>query len=187
MSRVVIFSSGAGTNAENIIRSLRGVRGIVFPFVLSNRGDSLVHERARRLGVPSYSFSRAQFEDGTVLSFLLGSGIDFIVLAGFLLKIPVGLLQAYPDRIINIHPSLLPKFGGLGMYGMRVHEAVVMSGERESGITIHYVNERYDEGRIIFSAKCDILPGDTAEDVSRKVHALEYAHYPKVIERLVGL
>ncbi len=186
MKKIVLFASGSGSNAENIIRYFNPQGAIGFPAVVTNKASAYVHERAKQLGIPSYTFSKQEFEDGTVLKLLQKESVDFIVLAGFLLKIPENLLQAYPNRIINIHPALLPKFGGKGMYGMHVHEAVLAAGEKESGITIHYVNENYDEGQIIFQAKCDILPTDSAEDVANKVHALEYKYFPKVIEGIIG-
>jgi formyltetrahydrofolate-dependent phosphoribosylglycinamide formyltransferase (EC 2.1.2.2) len=121
-----------------------------------------------------------------ILAVLQEYRIDFIVLAGFLLRVPDLLLHAYPNKIINIHPALLPKYGGKGMYGERVHQAVVAAGEKESGITIHYINERYDEGSVIFQAVCPVLPEDSPDDVARKVHALEYEHFPVVIERVLN-
>jgi len=188
---VAILASGSGSNAENIIRYFKDNKDfkdsgdICFPVIISNKEDAYVHERAKSLGVSSFTFKKSDFESGKVLEFLKEQQIDFIVLAGFLLKIPENLLQAYPDKIINIHPALLPKFGGKGMYGSRVHEAVVAAGEKESGITIHYVNENYDEGQIIFQAKCEVLPSDTPDDVAKKVHALEYEFFPEVIERIL--
>mgnify|MGYP000387684535 CR=1 FL=1 len=155
--------------------------------VLSNRKDAYVLERACRLGVPYRAFPKSDWEAAeSILDLLRKYQIDFIVLAGFLLRIPDALLHAYPDKIINIHPALLPKFGGKGMYGDRVHEAVVMAGESESGITIHYIDEHYDEGSTVFQAKCPVLPGDTPADVAKKVHALEYEWFPKIIERVVN-
>jgi len=185
MKRIALFASGSGSNAENIIRYFADSRELEFPFVISNRADAYIHERARKLMIPSYVFKKNDFENGTVLKFLQERGIDIIVLAGFLLKVPDDILKAYPDRIINIHPALLPKFGGKGMYGSHVHEAVVASGEKETGITIHYVNENYDEGRIIFQAKCPVFPNDSPDDVAAKVHALEYEYFPRVIGELV--
>ena len=191
---VAILASGSGSNAENIIQYFKalkalkghkGIKDICFPVIVSNKENAYVHERAKKLGVPSYTFCRADFESGKVLEFLKEQQIDFIVLAGFLLKIPENLLQAYPNKIINIHPALLPKFGGKGMYGSHVHEAVVAAKEKESGITIHYVNGNYDEGQIIFQAKCEVLPTDTPDDVAKKVHALEYEFFPQVIERIL--
>ena len=186
MKRIVLFASGSGSNAENIIRYFSNSKELEFPFIISNRSDAFVHERAKKLMIPSYVFKKNDFENGTVLNFLQEKAIDLIVLAGFLMKIPENLLNAYPDKIINIHPALLPKFGGKGMYGARVHEAVVASGERESGITIHYVNENYDEGRIIFQAQCPVLPTDSPDDVAAKVHALEYEFFPLVIGEIAS-
>ena len=183
--RIALFASGSGSNAENIIRYFENDDSFVFPIILSNKAEAFVHERAKKLQTPSITFSREDFLSGEViLSVLSHYNIDAIVLAGFLLKIPQVLINAFPNRIINIHPALLPKFGGKGMYGERVHEAVVEALENESGITIHYVNENYDEGSIIFQAKCPVLPSDNAENVAQKVHALEYEYFPKVIENL---
>jgi len=187
MKRIALFASGSGSNAENIISYFSNSLDIKFPFIISNRQDAYVHERAKKLMVPSYVFKRVDFDNGTVLKFLLENNIDFIVLAGFLLKIPENLLDAYPDKIINIHPALLPKFGGKGMYGSYVHEAVVASGEKETGITIHFANENYDEGRIIFQAKCPVFPEDSPEDVAAKIHALEFEHFPRVIGEVASV
>ena len=174
MKRIAILASGNGSNAENIARYFSGNR------------SARVHERAARLGIPSMTFSNADFADGTaVLKKLSEAAIDFIVLAGFMNKIPDVILQAYPDRILNIHPALLPRHGGKGMYGMHVHEAVIAAGDTVTGITIHYINSCYDEGRIVFQAQCPVLPGDSALEVATRVHALEYAYYPQVIEHVV--
>lgn len=186
MTNIALFASGSGSNAENIIRYFLGKEEISFPLILSNKKEAYVHERARGLGIPSFTFSKAEFDEGTTIVDMLRSyDIDYIVLAGFLLKVSQPLLDAYPGKIINIHPALLPKFGGRGMYGDRVHQAVVEAGETESGITIHYIDEHYDKGDIIFQATCRVLPGDTPEEVARKVHALEYACFPKVIEAII--
>jgi len=185
MKRIALFASGAGSNVENIVRYFSDSRELEFPVVISNRHDAPVHERAKKYRIPSYYFKKGDFENGEVLNLLREKAIDFIILAGFLLKVPDNLLKAYPGRIINIHPALLPKFGGQGMYGSRVHEAVVASGEKETGITIHYVNENYDEGRIIFQVKCPVLPDDSPDDVAAKVHALEYEYFPRVIGEVV--
>ena len=185
MVHIALFASGSGSNVENIVQYFSNNNELVFPIIISNRSDAFVHERAKNLMIPSYTFKKSDFENGEVLKLLQEKAIDFIVLAGFLLKIPENLLKAYPNRIINIHPALLPKFGGKGMYGSHVHEAVVASGEKESGITIHYVNENYDEGRIIFQARCPVLPTDTPDDVAAKVHALEYKFFPTVIEKVL--
>ena len=185
MLKIALFCSGSGSNAENIIRYFSNNQQIEFPIIVTNKETAFVHERAKKLGVDSVTFSREQFNDGqSIIALLQEYGITHIVLAGFLLKIAPALIEAFPNRIINIHPALLPKFGGKGMYGMHVHEAVVASKETESGITIHYVNENYDEGNIIFQAKCSVTPADNAEDVAHKVHSLEYEHFPKVIEAI---
>lgn len=185
-NNIAIFASGSGTNAENIIRFFEQNASTKVSLVLSNKGDAYVLERARRLGVPSVAVPKDGWVDGqTVVNLLKEYQIGFIVLAGFLLRVPEDLLHAYPNRIINIHPALLPKFGGKGMYGDRVHEAVVAAGEQESGITIHYINEHYDEGDIIFQAKCPVLPGDSPEDVAQKVHTLERKHYPFIIVKVL--
>lgn len=184
--KIALFASGSGSNAENIIEYFSESRELLFPIIVSNKSDAFVHERARRLGIPSYTFSAAQFREGTaIIELLQANAIDFIVLAGFLLKIQAPILQAYPNKIINIHPALLPKYGGKGMYGHHVHQAVVAAGERESGITIHYVNENYDEGAIIFQARCELTPFDTPETVAEKVHQLEYKYFPETIKSIV--
>ena len=184
---IAIFASGNGTNAENIIRYFQNSESVNVKLVLADRETAFVLERARRLNVPFACLDKAAWVDGTaVLSLLEDKGIDFIVLAGFLARVPDCILHAYPNKIINIHPSLLPKFGGKGMYGGHVHEAVVAAGETETGITIHYLNEHFDEGEIIVQYKCPVLPQDTAEDVAKKVHALEYEYYPKIIGGLLS-
>ena len=187
MSRnIAIFASGNGTNAENIIKYFSGNKDIKVKIVMANKADAFVLERAHRLGIPTLYINREQWADAThILTLLHEQQIDFIVLAGFLARIPDALLHAYPNRIVNIHPSLLPKFGGKGMYGNKVHEAVVTAGETESGITIHYLNEHYDEGQIIAQYRCPVMSNDTPQDVATRVHALEYEYYPKVIEQLL--
>ena len=183
---IAIFASGSGSNTENIIRYFRKNEAIQVSLVLSNRSDAYVLERAHRLGVPCNVFPKEDWMAGDeILAVLQEYHIDFVVLAGFLVRVPDLLLHAYPNKIINIHPALLPKFGGKGMYGDRVHEAVVAAGEKESGITIHYINEHYDEGNTVFQTACLVLPTDTPEDVAKKVHALEYEHFPRVIERVL--
>ena len=184
---IAILASGNGTNAENIIRYFRNSGTVNVGLVLSNRKAAFVLERARSLNVPLAYMEKAEWTDGeAVLSLLKDKHIDFVVLAGFLARVPDCILHAYPNKIINIHPSLLPKFGGKGMYGDRVHQAVVAAGETETGITIHYLNEHFDEGETIVQYKCPVLPQDTAEDVAKKVHALEYEYYPQVIARLLS-
>lgn len=183
--RIALFASGSGSNVENILRYFENDDFFVFPLVVSNKVDAYVHQRAKSLHVLSFSFSREDFLSGEpVLELLRSYEIDAVVLAGFLLKIPPLLIKAFPGRIINIHPALLPKFGGKGMYGDRVHRAVVEAGETESGISIHYVNENYDEGNIIFQASCSLAEKDTPEDVATKVQRLEHEHFPRVIESL---
>lgn len=186
-SNIAIFASGSGSNAQNIIEYFQNSPFFSFPLIISNRKDAFVHSRAQELNIPSYTFSKSEFEapDG-VLSLLKEKEITHIVLAGFLLKVPDILVKHYPDKIINIHPALLPKFGGKGMYGNFVHQAVKDAGETESGITIHYINEHYDEGNVIFQAKCTITENDSPETIAQKVHQLEYEFYPKIIEQLWG-
>lgn len=186
MTRIALFASGSGTNAENIIRYFSDNAEILIPLIISNKRDAYVHERASLLGILSFTFSKAEFDEGSsVLDLLSTFEIDYIVLSGFLLKVSQPFLDAYPGKIINIHPALLPKFGGKGMYGDKVHQAVVEAGETKSGITIHYIDENYDEGDIIFQTTCEVLPGDTPEEVAHKVHALEYAYFPRIIEEVV--
>ena len=183
---IAIFASGSGTNAENIIRYFREKGSACVGLVLTNRQNAFVLERARSLDVPCAYFAKSDWESGeAILSMLREYNIDFVVLAGFLARVPDNILHAYPNKMINIHPSLLPKFGGKGMYGDRVHEAVIEAGEKESGITIHYTNEHYDEGAIICQEKCPVLPEDTPDELAHRIHALEYEYFPKVIERLV--
>ena len=183
---IAIFASGNGTNAENIIRYFREKKTAAVRLVLTNRRQAFVLERAERLGVPCVWIPKEEWLEGkTVIDLLARHDIDFVVLAGFLLRVPDCVLHVYAHRMINIHPSLLPKFGGKGMYGDRVHEAVLEAGEHESGITIHYTSEQYDEGAVICQHTCPVLPGDTPDTLAQRVHALEYEYYPKVIEQLV--
>ncbi len=185
MKKIVIFASGSGSNAENIVTYFSKDKNISFPCILSNKEEAFVKVRAEKLGVPFKYFTKEEWKNGDILRFLQEIEPDLIVLAGFLLRVPEEIISAFPEKIINIHPSLLPKHGGKGMYGMHVHEAVVADGDKESGITIHYVNENLDEGAIIFQAKCEVLPTDTPEDVAGKVHELEYKFFPEVIEKLI--
>lgn len=183
---IAIFASGSGTNTENIIQYFENHNTVNIALVISNKPDAMVLKRAEKWHVPTRVFTREDFSNGqNVIHTLKDFSIDYIILAGFLLQVPSILLKAYPQRIINIHPALLPKFGGKGMYGDHVHQAVVNAGETQSGITIHYINEEYDKGDIIFQATCDILPQDTPYDVAKKVHTLEYKYYPKVIENVI--
>lgn len=184
--KIAIFASGNGTNAEQIIRQFKENANVCVALVVSNRQEAKVLQRADALGVPHRYVPRTDWADGEAVRVLMKEfAIDFIVLAGFLARVPDVLLHAYPQRIVNIHPALLPKFGGKGMYGDHVHQAVVAAGERETGITIHYINEHYDEGTIIRQFRCPVLPTDTPEAVAAKVHQLEYAHYPEIIRQLV--
>ena len=186
MTQIALFASGNGTNAENIGIYFANSTHMKVSLVISNKTDAFVHERAKALEIPSYSFTNEQFREGThILSLLLRNKIDFIVLAGFLLKVPNLLLRKYPNRIINIHPALLPKYSGKGMYGDWVHKKVIEMRDSKSGITIHYVNEKYDEGEIIFQQTCNIDPADNYEDVARKVHELEYKFFPQIIEDVI--
>ncbi|AUP81622.1 phosphoribosylglycinamide formyltransferase [Flavivirga eckloniae] len=186
MKRIVIFASGSGTNAENIIRFFNNSDNVSVIQVLSNNPHAKVLDRAKNLKVSALSFNRIAFtETNDVLNILKASQPDLIVLAGFLWKFPELILNAFPNKVINVHPALLPKYGGKGMYGMNVHKAVVANNEAETGITIHYVNENYDEGAIIFQAKCAVNTSDTAENVATKIHELEMEHFPKVVEKLL--
>ena len=186
MKNIAVFASGSGTNAENIANYFADNQSVRVVLAVSNNPLAGVHARVSQSGIPSVTFSNEVWTEGKkIVKKLAEYQVDWIILAGFLKKIPDTIRFAFPDKIINIHPALLPKHGGKGMYGMRVHEAVVAAGDRESGITIHYINENYDEGQIIFQASCPVLPSDTAEDVASKVHALEYRHYPQVIESIL--
>ena len=184
--KIAIFASGSGSNAENIARYFSDKSIANVELIITNRADSYVVERAKQMNIKSAFFPNSAWkEPKEVLDLLMSHKINFIVLAGFLIRVPEAILNKYPNRVINIHPALLPKFGGKGMYGDNVHNAVIEAKEKESGITIHYCNEHYDEGDIIFQAKCEVLPTDTAEDVANKVHKLEYKHFPIIIEKLV--
>lgn len=184
--RVAIFVSGTGTNCENIIRYFAGSEVVNIALVVSNKADAPALEKARRLGVPTEVVSKSQLSDSSLmLSLLRERDIHFIVLAGFLLMIPDYLIAAYPRRIINLHPSLLPKFGGKGMYGHRVHEAVKAAGEKETGMTVHYVTGECDGGEIIAQYKTAISPEDTPEDIAAKENLLEMRYYPLVIKQVL--
>ena len=184
---LAIFASGSGSNTENLVNYFYKNSSAKVQLILSNKAESLVLERAKRLEVPFGVFSKSEFEDGKkILSILDQYKINFIILAGFLLRIAEPLLHVYSGKIINIHPALLPKYGGKGMYGDKIHEAVICNKETETGITIHYINENYDEGQIIKQVSCPVFPTDSATDVATRVHALEYEHYPKVIEEIIN-
>jgi phosphoribosylglycinamide formyltransferase-1 len=186
MKRIAIFASGSGSNAEKICEYFSPRTDVEVSLILTNNPEAGVIKRARRLHIPVVVFDRKTFyESERILQLLKNDGIDFIVLAGFMMLIPPFLVAGYPDQIVNIHPALLPKHGGKGMYGHFVHEAVVAAGDTQSGITIHFVNERYDEGNIIFQATCEVLPGDSPDDVATKVQALEHIHFPRVIDETI--
>ncbi len=185
MKRIVIFASGSGTNAENIIKYFNESATVTVVHVLTNKQHAKVLDRAKKLKVKSLHFNKKDFaEDDTILAFLKKEA-DFIILAGFLWRVPRKIVAAFPNRIINIHPALLPKYGGKGMYGMNIHEAIVINKETETGITIHYVNENYDEGAIIFQKKVGVAPNDTKEMIAAKIHELEYEYFPKIIEQVI--
>ena len=186
MKKIAILASGEGTNAERIIRYFTGHPTVKVVVVITNKAEAGVIRRAENLQVPVEYLPASAFKEGKATAMLRHYEADFVVLAGFLLRIPDDMLEAYPDRIVNIHPSLLPKFGGKGMYGSKVHEAVLAAGEAESGITIHYINEHYDEGAIILQAQCPVIAGDTPDALASRVHQLEYEHYPQVIEQLLA-
>jgi phosphoribosylglycinamide formyltransferase 1 len=187
MRKIAILASGSGTNAENIIKYFSTRNSAKVALVLSNKREAYVLQRAAALNIKSLFFDHNDFyTSGKVLAYLLEYKIELIVLAGFLWLVPDNILKEFKGRIINIHPALLPKYGGKGMYGDRVHKAVLANNDRESGITIHYVNSSYDEGNIIFQAKCKVEPSDTEETLASRVHALEYKHFPEVIESLIN-
>lgn len=187
MKHIAIFASGSGSNAEEIARYFAGQADVQVVLILTNNPQAGVIDRARRgfgcgQHVPVVVFDRPAFrESNRIVALLTAQKIDLIVLAGFMWLVPASLVQAFSGRIVNIHPALLPKFGGKGMFGGHVHQAVVAAGATESGITIHFVNEHYDEGQVVFQATCPVSPTDTPDDVAAKVHALEYAHYPRVV------
>lgn len=186
MKRFAILASGNGSNAEHIVRFFRENGNAEVACIITNRPDAYVLTRAESLGIPSKVFARDSFASGLeILAFLEKQGVVAIVLAGFLLKIPQLLIDAFPGRIINIHPALLPKHGGKGMYGMKVHEAVINSGDRHSGISIHLVNAHYDEGEILLQMKCEVKPDDDPVSLAARIHELEYCYYPPTIARFL--
>ena len=187
MKNIVLFASGSGSNVENIIHHFHDKPNVTIASVLTNKRDAKVLDRCNRLNINGLSFNRnAFYKSDCVLNILKSLQPDLIILAGFLWKIPENLINNYPNKIINIHPALLPKYGGKGMYGNHVHESVKQNQDTETGITIHYVNENYDEGAIIHQAKTEVLSTDSVEEIANKVHQLEYEHFPKVIERLLS-
>ncbi len=186
MKRLVIFASGSGSNAECITRYFADNQDISIELFFTNNPEAGVIERGRRLGIPIVLFDKKTFsKTNKIVELLQNQQIDYVILAGFLWLIPENLVKAFPNKIINIHPALLPKFGGKGMWGHFVHEAVVSAGEKESGITIHFVNERYDDGKVIFQAKCEVLSTDTSTEVTNKVLVLEHKYFPEIIEKII--
>lgn len=186
MIRLAIFASGNGTNAENIIRYFSGHSLISVSLVISNNSSAKVLQKAERHKVPTAVFTKLEWSSPTnIITILDKYQIDYIILAGFLLKISSEIIKLYSDKILNIHPALLPDYGGKGMYGMNVHKAVLANKEPRSGISIHLVNEEYDEGAVLFQAECEINKDETPETLAKKVHALEYRYYPRVIERYI--
>jgi phosphoribosylglycinamide formyltransferase 1 len=185
MSNIAIFASGSGTNAENIISYFRQNNYAKVVLVLSDNKNAFVLERVQKYDVPAFFFPIDDLKNGKVLEKVKEYSVDFIVLAGFLKLFPQEIIEEFPNKIINIHPALLPKYGGKGMYGNRVHKAVIEAGEKESGITIHYVNPHYDDGNIIFQAKCPVMGNDTPDTLAQRVHKLEYKFFPEIIETLL--
>lgn len=192
MKRIAVFASGNGSNAQRLAEYFSNSPLARVEVIYCNNPHAYVIERAHNLQLPVVVFSRQQFapadnqsSQSAVLTDLLNRRIDLIVLAGFLWLMPSDILQAFPRRIINIHPALLPLYGGKGMYGSKVHESVIVNKDRESGITVHLVNEEYDRGRILFQAKCPLTDADTPDTLAQKVHALEYEHFPKVVENYI--
>lgn len=187
MKRIVIFASGSGSNAENLIKFFQNSEKANVTLVATNNPYAKVLDRCKTLNIPAMSFNRDAFiNTDVVLNVLKDQNPDIIVLAGFLWKFPTFILKEFPNRVINLHPALLPKFGGKGMYGMNVHKAVVDQKESETGITIHYVNENYDEGAVIYQATCKVDENDTAEDVAAKIHTLEMDNFPKIVDQLLN-
>ena len=188
LPRIAIFASGNGSNAQRIADFFSGKGILEIAAIYSNNPDAYVLERAKMMNIPSIIFNRNMLnQTHEILDDLIARRVDWIILAGFLWLIPEYLLKAYPQKIINIHPALLPNYGGKGMYGARVHEAVIASGDTESGITIHFVNEKYDEGQVIFQEKCLVEREETPESLALKIHELEYKYFPEVISKLVSL
>lgn len=184
--RIAIMASGNGTNAQNLIQYFKNHKSIHVVLVISNRSDAYVLQRAKGEQVPSMVIQKQDWQDKEkVLSIFKSRDIEFVVLAGYLLLLPSWLVKRYQGRIINIHPSLLPRYGGKGMYGDKIHKAVIEAGDKLSGITIHYVNEEYDKGDIIFQTECSVDPNDTPDTLAAKIHKLEYEHFPRVAEKII--
>ena len=187
MKRIVLLASGSGTNVENIANYFRDHKEVSIEAVFTNKRNAPVIDRCNNLNINALYFNKTAFgPSGSLLNILKCMDPDLIILAGFLWKIPVEMVREFKGKMINIHPALLPKYGGKGMYGMKVHESVKHNQDKESGITIHFVNEEYDEGAIIFQASVVISDSDSADDIAHKVHQLEYEHFPRVIEELLS-
>ncbi len=187
MKNIALFASGNGTNVQQIAEYFKENKTILVSCVVVNRKKIFVIERAKKLGLECFYFNREDFySSDKVLNLLKQRNIDYIILAGFLWLIPQNILSAYQQKIINIHPALLPKYGGKGMFGHNVHEAVIKNHEKESGITIHYVNQEYDKGDIIFQTKCKLTPEDTPDTLAEKIHLLEKEYFPQIIERVIN-
>ena len=187
MKNIAVFASGSGTNTEKIILHFQNNDAIKIILIISNKADAFVLKRAKKHQIPTIILNREEFYDTeNIVDQLNSYKIDLIVLAGFMWLVPTYLIRAFPDKMINIHPALLPRFGGKGMYGLHVHKAVLNAKEKETGITIHYVNEVYDEGKTIFQTRCTVSKDDTPETLAERVHQLEYEYYPVVIERLMS-
>ena len=182
MKKIILFASGSGTNAETIVRHFASQKTAKVEAVFTNNPSAMVIARAQSHQVPVVVFTRAEFESGKVLEIMKQFSPDLIVLAGFLWKMPAAIVQAFPDKILNIHPALLPKYGGKGMYGLHVHQAVLDHNETDTGISIHVVNEHYDEGALLFQQSVSIVGCQSAEEVAQKVHELEHAYFSSVIE-----
>lgn len=186
MKNIAIFASGSGTNAENIIKFFSNHDKIRISMVLTNNKDAGVLQRAVKQNIPCVIFDKNDFYNSSLVTDILKENdIGFVVLAGFLWLVPINMIHSFKGRLINIHPALLPSYGGKGMYGMNVHKKVLENGDKESGITIHLVNEEYDKGAILFQARCPVFPEDTPETLAQRVHQLEYAHYPLVIREFI--
>lgn len=184
-TRIALFASGGGTNVQRIAEYFADHASIEVAAIYCNNPEAFVIERAEKLAIPVRIFDRTELREGDVLGMLIADHVDWLILAGFLLLIPENLIESFPGQIINIHPALLPKYGGKGMYGHHVHEAVVANKEKETGITIHLVDEEYDQGEHLFQAKVALDENDTAETVAKKIHVLEQANFPQVIEETI--
>ncbi len=186
MKKIAIFASGSGTNAENIFKYFQKNEFIKVSLLMSNNKNSFSLERAKNFNIPTKIFNRNQFyKENFVIDILEKNKIDFIILAGFLWLIPDNILKKFEKKIINIHPALLPNYGGKGMFGMQLHNKIIENKEKESGISIHFINEKYDEGEIIFQKKCKIDKNDNAIDLAKNIHNLEYKYFPKIIENVI--